>query len=445
MVVLDASVVNVALPVIQNKLHFDQNSLQWVINAYTIVFAGFLLLGGRFADLFGRRRVFLVGIAVFTLSSLVGGLAYNAPTLIIARAVQGLGAAIMAPSTLTVLFTTFTDPKARGKAFGLWGAVAGGGGAVGVLAGGIITQWLSWRWILLVNVPIGVVLFLVTAYAVTESKLDGKERRIDVVGAVAVTLGLMALVFGVGESTRYGWGSPQVLGALAVGVVIMAFFVYEQAKLAKQPLVPLSIFRYRSLTYANIVNFCGSAALFSVFYFFTLFLQQVLHYTPLQTGLAYVPLSLGIFVGARGFAPFVPRLGGPRIVLAGGLTLSVLGLLWLSQLSETSTFLGNLLGPTILLGLGQGMVSASVAMAGSAGVPYQQAGLASGLLNANRQLGGAIGLAILVAVATARIHSVGTTGVHALASGYSLAFLVSVVFPLIGIVAALMVPKATSE
>jgi EmrB/QacA subfamily drug resistance transporter len=443
MVVLDASVVNVALPTISRSLHFSPDSLQWVINAYTIAFAGFLLLGGRLADLFGRRRVFLIGITVFAASSLVGGLSFNDTTLIAARAVQGLSAAIVAPGTLTVLTTTFTDKAQRARAFGMWGAVSGAGGAVGVLIGGVITQWLSWRWILLVNVPIGILLFAATAYAVTELRGKEDERRVDVAGAVSVTLGIMAFVYGIAEAQQYGWGSPRIVGALAVAVVLIAFFLVDQVRIARQPLVPLGILRNRFVSAANIVAFTGSAALFSTFYFFTLFTQQVLRYSPLETGLAYLPLSVGIFIGARGIAPRSARLG-PRWILVAGLALSVAGLAWLSRASVDASFAADLLGPTLLLGLGQGMATAASANAATASLPYQQAGMASGLLNTNRQLGGAVGLAVLVALALARTaseeHAHAATR-QALASGYGLAFLAAAVIAAAGIAGALAAPS----
>ncbi len=272
MVILDVSVVNVALPVVNRVLRFAPGTLQWVMIAYTIVFTGFLLLGGRLADLYGQRRVFLCGITVFTVASLLGGLAYDPATLIVARGLQGLGAAVMAPATLTVLGTTFRDPTARAKAFGLWGAVAGGGGAVGVLAGGVLTDLLSWRWILLVNVPIGVALFALTARAVTERRNEGAGRKLDVAGAMSVTLGLIALVYAIVETQRAGWGSADVLAPLGLAAILLAFFLVDQARLAAQPLVPLAIFRNRSVSAANLVRLGSGAALGATFYFLTLLL-----------------------------------------------------------------------------------------------------------------------------------------------------------------------------
>ncbi len=442
MVVLDASVVNVALPSIKNALNFEPGALQWVINAYTIVFAGFLLLGGRLADLFGRRKVFLGGLAVFTLSSLAGGLAYDPTTLLIARGVQGLGAAIMAPATLTVLGTTFTESGQRAKAIGTWGAVAAGGGAVGALIGGVITEWLSWRWILLVNVPIGVILCAGVLYAVSESHKDDAERRLDVLGSLSVTLGLIGVVFAVVQSQKDGWGDPLILVSLFAGVALLAFFFFNEAKLARQPVVPLSIFRSRSVSAANAVAFTSTAALWGTFYLFTLLLQLVLGYSPLQTGLAYLPLSLGILVAARGIAPLVPKTG-PRPVLVAGLVLSAIGLAWLSFAGADAGFWADLFGPSLVLGVGQGFVSASVTIAGTADVSYREQGLVSGLLNTNRQVGGAVGLAILAAIATGVIGT--QTSPDALAAGYDRALLISAVFPLIGLIAAVMVPRVRKE
>lgn len=448
LVVLDASVMNVALPSIRTALHFHTDSLQWIINAYTIVFAGFLLLGGRLADLYGRRRVFLGGIGVFTLASLAGGLAWNPASLLLARGAQGLGAAIMAPATLTVLGTTFTDRDQRAKAFGLWGAVAAGGGAVGALIGGVITEWLSWRWILLVNVPAGAVLAAGVLYSVTESRKDEEDRQADVPGAIAITLGLMALVYAIVRSEEEGWGSPQILGFLVAGVVLLALFVLNEARMDRHPLVPLSIFKNRSVTAANLVAFTSTAALWGTFFLFTLLLQLVLGYSPLETGFAYLPLSLGILVAARGIASLVPRLG-PRPLLVTGLLMSSAGLAWLSRASAGADFLTDLFGPTLVLGVGQGLISASMTVAGTSEVGYREQGLVSGLLNTSRQVGGALGLGILSVIAAAHTSAAGgapgQASRAALADGFGRAFLVSALFPLIGVAAALAVPRVRKE
>ncbi|MFD7612815.1 MFS transporter [Streptomyces sp. NPDC059828] len=441
--VLDASVVNVALPSIGAELGFAPTRLNWVNNAYTIAVCGFLLLGGRLADIFGQRRVFLAGVALFTLASSVGGMADDPATLVLARAFQGLGAAVMAPATLTVLGTTFTAPGARARAFGMWSVVSGAAGAVGVLAGGLITEWFSWRWILLVNVPIGLLLLALVRWVVPETPGRGAGRRaLDVPGAVTVTAGLMALAYGIAESHTYGWGSARVLGALGTGAVLLVLFVLVQAKFATSPLVPLAIFRNRSVSSANLVAFFSIAALFSTFYFFTLTLQQVLGYSPLRTGLSYLPLSLGIALGGWGVSRLVPRTG-PRPVLVTGLALAAAGLLWLSGIDAHSGYTADVLGPALLLGFGMGGVLNATTNAATAGLPPRQAGLASGLLNTTRQLGSAIGLVTLAAVSAARAETAlggGRALPEALVSGYGLALGGAAVFCLAGLLAALAVP-----
>ncbi|MDN3295393.1 MFS transporter [Streptomyces ficellus] len=440
--VLDASVVNVALPVIAEELRFDRHNLQLVNNAYTVVVCGFLLLGGRLADLFGQRRIFLCGVALFTFASTVGGMADDPATLVLARAFQGLGAAVMAPATLTVLGTTFTDPAARAKAFGWWSAVSGAAGAIGVLLGGVITEFFSWRWILLINLPIGIVLFATVCWVVPESPARQTRRALDVPGAVTVTLGLMAAVHGVSEAHVYGWGSVRVLGPLLGGAALLAAFVLIQARFAPHPLVPLGIFRNRSVAAANLVAFFGIAALFSTFYFFTLLLQQVLGYSPLETGLGYLPLSLGIALGGWGISSVVPRTG-PRPVLIGGLALSSAGLLWLARTDPTATYTGDVLGPVLLLGFGMGAVLNATTNAATAGLRAHQAGLASGLLNTTRQLGSAVGLVSLAALSTARVDGRtegGPASPEALASGYGLALTGAALFAAAGVLAALAVP-----
>lgn len=439
MVVLDVSIVNVALPTIRRSLGFDASGLQWVINAYTIAFAGFLLSGGRLADLFGRRRTFLAGITVFTAASLLGGSSTSAVMLVIARAVQGLGAAVVAPATLTVLATTFTTPQARTRAFSIWGAVVGAGGAVGALAGGVLTEWLSWRWILFVNVPIGIVLVLLAARCVTELPGLHRDRTLDVWGGLSATGGVMALVYGIVSSEQHGWTSAQAIGGLSVGVAVLGLFLVDQARFAAEPLLPLGIFRHRSVVTANLIVFASGAALFAMFYFFTLFMQQVLGYSPIRAGLAYLPLAAALMVSARGTARLLTRLG-PGTPLRAGLVLTAAGLAWLALLDEHSSFVGGMLGPTILVGIGQGAVMASATMAGTAGLPMSQAGLASGLINATRQLGGALGLAVLATIATARITHTAGSPAHAQAAGYALAFIIAAAVPAAALIPAAFAP-----
>lgn len=445
LVILTASVFYVALPVIQETFSFDASSLLWVANSYAIVYAGFLLLGGRLADYFGRRRLFLVGIVMFTLASMLAGLAFNSLSLIIARGLMGLGAAVMAPATLTVLGTTFTGASQRAKAFGLWGAASGSGGAVGVVIGGMFTEWLSWRWMLLVNFPIGVALFWAVARAVTESRAERSTRKLDMPGSLSITLGLICLVYGVAESGRRGWSSTPVIAALAAALLLIGFFLFDQAKLAAQPLVPLEFFKNRSVSVANIIAVVATAAMFSVFYFFTLHMHVVLGYSPIETGLAYIPLSMGVLAGARGLSPYVGVIG-PRRVLLIGLSLSLLGMIWMAQAGRDASFLADLLGPSLLLGVGQGIVTTGTAMTATANLPYHQAGLASGVLNTTRQLGGALGLTVLVAVSTTHTNSLlasGSATIDALSAGYMLAFVVASGFLLVALIPALFAPGAT--
>ncbi|MET9229892.1 MFS transporter [Lentzea sp. NPDC003310] len=440
--VLDASVMNVALPSIFEELKFERHHLQWVNSAYTIAVCGFLLLGGRLADLFGQRRVFFFGATLFTVASAVGGMATSPGTLIAARGFQGLGAAVMAPASLTVLGTTFRDPTARAKAFGWWSAVSGTGGAVGVLLGGIVTESLGWRWVLLINVPLGIALVWMIRRAVPETPSNGGLKSLDVPGAITVTVGLMALVYGIAQSHELGWGSWQVSGSLVLALVLFALFLRQQT-VSDHPLMPLGIFRNRQVTATNIVAFFAIAALFSTFYFLTLVLQQVMGFSALATGIGYLPLSIGIALGGFGVARIVPRIG-PRPVLIGGLLLGTLGLLWVSTADETSTFLGSILVPTTLLGLGMGAVLNATTNAATSGVPREQAGLASGLLNTIRQMGSAIGLVVLATMSSARADSLLAQGEplqHSLGSGYGLALFGAGVFTLCGALAALAVPR----
>ena len=442
MVVLDASIVNVALEPIKNSLGFTPGALQWVINAYTIVFAGFLLLGGRLADLFGRRRVYAGGLALFTLTSLVAGVAVNPATLLVARGLQGLGGAVLAPATLTILFTSFTEPSAKGRAFGTWSAVAAGGGAIGALLGGVLTHWLSWRWVFLVNVPIGIALLALIYVVIPESHKDGSDRRIDVLGAATVTGGLMAVVYGVVESSTAGWASARTLVPLVVGVLLLAFFVLNEARIAQQPLVPLSIFSNRSVTAANIVSLTTSAVLIAVLFMLTVQMQFVYGWNPLKTGLSYVPMSLTIVLMARGVAPRMTQRLGPKPLLVAGSAAVTAGIALLALSAQHGHFVGDLLLPTVLFGAGQGLVSATVTMAGTTKVPYTLAGLVSGLLNASRQIGGALWLGVLAAVLASHPDSFTT---RASITGYHQAYLLAAVLPLIGVVAGLMVPALTAE
>jgi EmrB/QacA subfamily drug resistance transporter len=448
MVVLDASIVNVALPSIQRDLHFSSSGLQWIVNAYTLTFAGFLMLGGRAADLYGRRRVFVVGLAVFTASSLLGGLAQDQAWLISARALQGLGAAILAPATLTILTASFAEGRARAKALGVWSAVSAAGASAGALFGGILTDLLSWRWILFVNVPIGIVGLVAANRFLPESRADMAHRHLDLAGAVTVTAGLVAVVYAIVSTETNPWGSAHVLIPLAIGVALLAVFLYLEARVSRAPLVPLGIFRSRSVSSANVVMFLMFGALFGSWYFETLFMQHVLGFSPLQAGLAFLPQTLLIAAGAQVTARLVPRFG-PRPLIIVGALVAAGGLAWLSRVTPDSTFLASLFGPFVLIGLGMGLAVTPIAVAATSGVPREQAGLASGLLNTSRTVGASIGLAALATLAATRTtHALGGVGATAgrtaaaLTDGYTLAFTVAAIILLVtAAVAVLALPS----
>jgi EmrB/QacA subfamily drug resistance transporter len=457
MVVLDASIVNVALPSIQRDLHFSSSGLQWIVNAYTLTFAGFLLLGGRAADLYGRRRVFVVGLAVFTASSLLGGVAQDQAWLISARALQGLGAAILAPATLTILTASFSEGTARAKALGVWSAVSAAGASAGALFGGILTDLLSWRWILFVNVPIGIVGLVAANRFLPESRADMTHRHLDMAGAVTVTAGLVAIVYAIVSTETNPWGSAHVLIPLAIGVALLAVFLYLEARVSRAPLVPLGIFRSRSVSSANVVMFLMFGALFGSWYFETLFMQHVLGFSPLQAGLAFLPQTLLIAAGAQVTARLVPRFG-PRPLIIVGALVAAGGLAWMSRVTPDSTFLASLFGPFVLIGLGMGLAVTPIAVAATSGVPREQAGLASGLLNTSRTVGASIGLAALATLAATRTtHALsgvsataGRTAV-ALTDGYTLAFTVAAIILLVTAAVAVVAlpslrqPQPTAE
>lgn len=435
MVVLDASITNVALPSIQRDLGFSESSLQWVVNAYTLVFGGFLLLGGRAADLFGRRRVFIIGLAVFSVASLVGGFATSSGWLIAARAVQGLGAAIVSPAALSIVTTTFSEGAERNRALGIWGALAGAGGAVGVLMGGMLTEWAGWEWVLFVNVPIGVAAAVVAPRFVRESRAH-ERTSMDVAGAVSVTAGLVVLVYALVEANDAGWGSGQTIGLLALSVALIAAFVVTELR-ARFPIMPLTIFRNRNVASADAVALLIGASLFSMFFFISLYLQQVLDFSALQAGLSYLPLSAAIIMSAGAASQLVTRVG-PKPVLVTGLVLTTLGLLLFTQVSAGGSFAGDVLAPSLLVAVGLGLSFVSVTIIAVAGVSDREAGMASGLLNTAQQVGGALGLAVLSSVATAYIAGADGGGPAVLAEAFQRAFTVGAGFAALGVVLALV-------
>jgi EmrB/QacA subfamily drug resistance transporter len=401
MVILDTTIVNVALPSIQKDLHFKSEAdLQWVVNAYVLTAGGFLLLGGRVADRYGRRLVFVSGIVVFAAASLSCGLA-NSPALLVgSRAVQGLGAAFMAPAALSLLTVIFAEGEERNRALGVWSAVAGAGGAVGLLAGGLLTTALSWRWVFLVNLPIAAV---VACFRLIDESRNPVAGGFDVPGAVTGTAGLGALVFALVRANVWGWGSAQTLLVLAAAAVLLTTFVILQLR-GRHPLVPPRLFRSRTLVGADVGMLIAGAGLFAVFFFLTLYMQDVLHYSPLKTGIAYLPLSILLVMSAGVGSRILGRVGA-RPILVTGFLLGAGGLALLARLSPTSGYL-DLLPSLVLIGTGMGGAFVSVTSSAVAGVPQEDTGVASALLNASQQIGGSLGLAILTAVATARFDAV---------------------------------------
>ena len=437
MVILDVSIVNVALPSIRTDLGFSTTSLQWVVNAYTLAFAGFLLLGGRAADLFGRRRLFLIGLAMFAVASLAGGLAQNQYELVVARALQGLGGAVLAPATLTIILTTYTEPAARARALGAWAAVAGAGGASGALLGGIITDLLSWRWILFVNVPIGVLVFVGARLVIAETRGNVSHRHLDVLGSLTATAGLVALAWGFVRSEAIGWSAPEVVGSFIAGAVLLAVFTLIEGR-AAAPLVPLRIFRSRTVTGANLVMFGLAAAIFPMWYFLTLYLQGVRGDSPLIAGLAFLPQTIAIVIAAQIASRLLPRIGARPLLVAGPL-LSALGLVWLAQMSVDSP-LALVLIPGSIVTFGMGFTFPSVTMAASAGVAPSEAGLVSGIVNTMRQVGASLGLAVLTTLAASNTAGRHESAAAALTHGFGFALAISAGIATVSALVGFVVP-----
>jgi EmrB/QacA subfamily drug resistance transporter len=438
MVVLDISIVNVALPDMRRDLHMSQNGLAWVLNAYTLTFAGFLLLGGRAADIWGRRRLFLIGVALFALTSLVGGLAQSGGELIAARALQGLGGAVLSPATLTILTTTFTEPKARTRALGLWSAMAAAGGATGVLAGGVLTDLLSWRWILFINVPIGIAVFIVARLAVVESRLEGDRPTLDWAGALTITAGLSALVYAIVSTDTHAWGSTSVISYLALGLLLIGVFLVVETR-HRHPLVPLRLFRSRALTGANLIMIAIGSVMFSLFFFLSQYLQDVKGYSPLRTGVAFLPMPLAIIIGTQISTRLVARVGA-RTLLTIGPLISAGGLLLLSGIRDNSPYLVHIGLAGAITTFGIGMSFVPVTLSATGGVDPRDAGLASGLINTTRQIGGSLGLAVLLTIAASRSHALTSSGARvAETAGYARAYGVAALFLVVAAAIALLV------
>jgi EmrB/QacA subfamily drug resistance transporter len=432
MIVLDATIVNVALPTIREDLGFSQTSLAWVVNAYLLTFGGFLLLAGRLGDLYGHRRLFLIGIALFTTASLACGLSTSQGMLVVARTVQGFGGAIVSAVALSLIMTLFTEPGDRAKAMGVFGFVAAGGGTIGVLLGGVLTDLLSWHWIFLVNIPVGIAVYCLCVVLLPKGHGQEGEGRLDVAGAVTVTSALMLAVYAIVNGNGNGWTSVETLGLLAAAAVLLVTFLVIESRVAA-PLVPLGLFKHRNLSVANVTAVLSAASLFAMFFLSALYMQLVLGYSPLEVGLAYVPNSLimaGLSLGLS--AKLVMRFG-IRPPLVVGMLLSASSLLLFARAPVDGSYLVDLLPPLVLLGLGAGIAFNPMLLAAMGDVEQSEAGLASGVVNTSFMMGGALGLAILASLATSRtdnLLSEGGTQLAALNGGYHLAFLVGAVFAL---------------
>jgi EmrB/QacA subfamily drug resistance transporter len=430
MVILDATIVNVALPSIQKDLHLSEGNLQWIVNAYTLVFGGFLLLGGRMGDLLGRKRLFLIGLVIFTGASLFDGLASSEGMLIAARSLQGLGAALISPAALSIIATTFKEGAERAKALAVWAAIAIGGSAVGLVLGGVLTQYFSWPWIFFVNVPVGIVTFVLSFRLIPESRDEQVERNYDIAGAVTVTGGLMALVYAIVDAQQAGWGSAKTLGFFALAAALLVAFVLIELR-TKAPLVRLSIFRIRSLLTANLAMFLAMSGMFAMFFFNTLYIQRVLGFGPLKAGVAFLPFSAGIMISAGIASQFAPRLG-VRPVAAAGFILSTAGLILLTQLPVHGSYLTNVLPSIALSSLGMGAVFMPLTLIATTGLEDADQGLASGLFNTSQQIGGALGLAVLSTLATSKTPSVGSPTAN-LVTGFHWAFGAGAVAMVVGL------------
>ena len=444
MVVLDVSIVNVALPSMQRELHFSLSSAQWVVNAYVLTFAGFLLLGGRAADIFGRRRVYLTGLGLFTVASIGAGFAQNGAQIIAVRALQGLGGAILSPATLTIIVTTFRGARLP-KAIGTWSAVAGAGGAVGGLLGGILTGWASWRWVFFINVPVGIAAAVAAALYLQELRNRDAPVKLDVVGAVLVTGSLAAIIYGVVNSTTHGWGSSSTVSWLIAGAAGLGTFVVWEARAASHPLVAFRIFHSRSLTTANLVMLLVGGAFFAMWYFLTFYFQYILGYDPVRTGFAFLPAALSIIAGAQISSRILPAVGARTLLLAGS-ALATGGFVWLSRIAPHSSYAAHIFFPLVACSFAMGLMFTPLATSATSGVDRADAGLASGVLNTSRQVGGSLALAILATVAADRsAQFVMSTSQAALVGGYQRAFELSSLITVTALVVSLALPRETGR
>ena len=432
-------IVNVALPTIQVDLNFSQKNLQWVVSAYALTFGGLLLLGGRTADLLGRRRVFLAGVGIFVAASLLAGLAWSDTALILARALQGVGAAIMTPAALSILMTSFKEGAERNKALGIWGAVGGSGGTAGVLLGGVLTDTLGWEWIFFLNVPIGLAVMAVIPFLVPESRAELSSRRFDLGGAATVTAGIALLVYALVEASGAGWLSAQTLGLFASSAALFGAFVAIERR-SKAPLMPFSIFKIRAVTGSNVAGLAFGGAVFGMIFIVTLYMQQVLDYSPLQAGLGWLAMSLASLASSIGGQALVTRIGA-RIPMVAGLGIAAIGLVLLAQISAGGSYVGDLLPGLLMFGVGLGMSFVSMSIGALEGVQGRDSGLASGLINTTQQVGGALGVAVLSTLAISRADDLLSSGAEqetALTEGFQIALFAGAGFSAVGALAVLV-------
>jgi EmrB/QacA subfamily drug resistance transporter len=444
MVVLDSSITNVALPAIKDQLHFTDSSLQWVITSYALAFGGFLLLGGRAADYFGRRRMLLTGMLAFTFFSLLIGLSHSAMALIILRTLQGLAAALMSPAALSIVLTTFRDGTARNRALGYWTLVATGGAAVGLLLGGVLTEYFGWRWNFFINVPVGLLISIAILKIVPVHEKEDTPKGLDILGSVFVTTSLIALVFGFSQAPSWGWLSASTLGVLGLAIVSMAAFLTNESR-SKHPLMPLSIFKIRNVSGANLIMAPIYAGMLGMFFLITLYMQNVLHFSPVKAGFSFLPFPLILGFMATRIPKLVGKYGFKRFLVAGPLLVAA-AMLLLSRLSVDGNYLTSLLPTFILMPIGVGMTFMPIIAAATSGVPAKESGLASGLITTSQQMGGALGLAILSGVAASvTAASTQLTATAALVHGFDRALLVAAAFMVFASVLAITVIKQPSR
>jgi EmrB/QacA subfamily drug resistance transporter len=448
MIVLDATVVNVAIPTIHHALKFSETNLEWLITAYSLTFGGLLLFGGRTGDLYGKRKMFMIGITIFAVSSLLGGFATNDVWLIITRGMQGIGGAIAAPTALSLIATNFPEGKERNRAMGVYAAMSGAGGAVGLLLGGILTSYVSWRWIFFINVPIAAIVLFLAPRALNESQTT--SGHLDVPGAITATGGMLALVYGLSNASSHSWSSISTLVSLGASVVLLTAFGFIEQR-SKEPLMPLSIFKNRNRSASYAMMLMIGIAMFSMFYFLTQYLQNVLGWSPIRTGVGFLPMTAGIIVAATVVSRFIGRVG-IRLPLIVGPALATVGMLWISRLTVTSNY-GDILGPLLVISLGMGLSFVPLTLTAVSGVEPHEAGLASALLNTMQQVGGALGLAVLATIAIdatksklASLHSTTVLASHvATTHGYTTAFTVSAAIAFVGLLISIFAVRAPAS